>query len=81
MAVGSVVTLGTMIILEINAKAPLDGIYANEPIYYGLLASAVVYVAVSLLTKPTDPQVMRNWQRRVAGQEAPEAPAEPVSAP
>jgi len=81
MAVGSVVTLGTMIILEISAKAPLDGIYANEPIYYGLLASAVVYIAVSLLTKPTDPQVMRNWQRRVAGQEAPEAPAEPVSAP
>jgi SSS family solute:Na+ symporter len=74
MAVGSVVTLGTMIILEINAKAPLDGIYANEPIYYGLLASAAVYVAVSLLTKPTDPLVMRNWQRRVAGQASEEAP-------
>jgi SSS family solute:Na+ symporter len=72
--VGSVVTLGTMIILEINAEAPLDGIYANEPIYYGLLASALVYVAASLLTKPTDPQVMRNWQRRVAGQAAEESP-------
>ena len=36
MAVGSVITLGTMIILEINAEVPLDGIYANEPIYYGL---------------------------------------------
>ncbi|MFP5367691.1 MAG: sodium:solute symporter, partial [Actinomycetes bacterium] len=48
--------------------------YANEPIYYGLLASAVVYIAVSLLTKPTDPQVMRNWQRRVAGQGNEEAP-------
>jgi SSS family solute:Na+ symporter len=81
MAVGSVVTLGTMIILEINAKAPLDGIYANEPIYYGLLASAVVYVAVSLLTKPTDPQVMRNWQRRVSGQEAPEESPEAVPTP
>ena len=69
MAVGSVVTLGTMIVLEINAKAPLDGVFANEPIYYGLISSAVVYVAVSLLTKPTDPQVMRNWVRRVAGQD------------
>jgi SSS family solute:Na+ symporter len=74
MAVGSVVTLGTMIVLEINAAAPLEGIYANEPIYYGLLASAVVYVAASLLTKPTDPQVMRNWQRRVAGQAVEESP-------
>ena len=36
MAVGSVVTLGTMIVLEINAEVPLDGIYANEPIYFGL---------------------------------------------
>lgn len=67
MAVGSVVTLGTMIVLEINAAAPLDGIYANEPIYFGLIASAVVYIAVSLLTKPTDPRVMRNWFARVAG--------------
>ena len=58
MAVGSVITLGTMIVLEINAEVPLDGIYANEPIYFGLLASAVVYIAVSLLTKPTDPAVM-----------------------
>jgi SSS family solute:Na+ symporter len=68
MAVGSVITLGTMIILEINAEVPLDGIYANEPIYFGLAASAVVYIAVSLLTKPTDPAVMKNWKRRVAGE-------------
>lgn len=67
MAVGSVITLGTMIILEINAKAPLDGIYANEPIYYGLIASAIVYVAVSLFSKPTDPAVMKAWTDRVAG--------------
>jgi SSS family solute:Na+ symporter len=56
-----------MFILEISAEVPLDGIYANDPIYYGLLASAVVYVAVSLLTKPTDAAVMANWHRRVAG--------------
>ena len=30
------------------------GILANEPIYYGLLASLVAYVVVSLATKPTD---------------------------
>jgi SSS family solute:Na+ symporter len=74
MGVGSVVTLGTMIILEINAKEPLEGVFANEPIYYGLLASAVVYVAVSLLTKPTDPAVMSRWYRRVAGKDTEEVP-------
>ncbi|MCM0617344.1 sodium:solute symporter [Paenarthrobacter sp. TYUT067] len=67
MAAGSVVTLGTMIILEINAEVPLDGIYANEPIYYGLIASALVYVVVSLASKPTDPAVMKAWTDRVAG--------------
>lgn len=67
MAAGSVITLGTMIVLEINAEVPLDGIYANEPIYYGLIASTLVYVVVSLLTKPTDAAVMANWQDRVAG--------------
>lgn len=80
MAVGSVVTLGTMIVLEINAKAPLDGVFANEPIYFGLICSAVVYIAVSLLTKPTDAQVMRNWARRVAGQDNEEVPV-PVPVP
>lgn len=67
MAVGTVVTLGTMIVLEINAEKPLDGVYANEPIYFGLLASAVVFVIVSLLSKPTDPAVMKAWTDRVAG--------------
>jgi SSS family solute:Na+ symporter len=69
-----------MIFLEINASEPLAGILANEPIYYGLLSSAVVYVVVSLMTRPTDPQVMRNWQRRVAGEAVPEEPAERVPA-
>jgi SSS family solute:Na+ symporter len=56
-----------MISLEINAEVPMDGIHANEPIYYGLLASAAVYIAASPLTRPTDPAVMANWHRRVAG--------------
>jgi len=36
--------------------------------------------AGSLLTKPTDPQVMRNWVRRVAGQDNEEVPV-PVPVP
>lgn len=67
MAAGTVVTLGTMAFLEITAEQQYDGIYANEPIYFGLLASAAAYVAGSLLTPRTDDCVMRAWEDRVAG--------------
>ncbi|WP_172383946.1 sodium:solute symporter [Streptomyces sp. MNP-20] len=46
------------------------GILANEPIYYGLLTSLVVYVAVSLATRPTDAGTLAAWRERVAGREA-----------
>lgn len=64
MSTGSVVTLGTMAIL--------GDVLAIEPIYYGLAASAAVYVVASLLTRPTDPAVMREWTNRLA-QNAPPA--------
>ncbi|MFE3851539.1 sodium:solute symporter [Streptomyces griseorubiginosus] len=53
------------------------GILANEPVYYGLLASMVVYVAVSLATPATDTAVLAAWRERLAGREVPE----PVPAP
>ncbi|WP_329033159.1 sodium:solute symporter [Streptomyces sp. NBC_01725] len=60
------------------------GILANEPIYYGLLASLAVYLVVSLLTKPTDPAVLAAWRRRLAGEgpdtaagAGPDGPREP----
>ena len=56
MLVGSVVTLASM---------PIFGVLANEPIYYGLASSLVVYVAVSLLTKPTSSEVMNAWDTRL----------------
>lgn len=68
MAAGTIVTLGTMITLEIQAENRFDGIYANEPIYYGLLASALTFVVVSLLTRPTAAGVITGWNARVAGQ-------------
>ncbi|CEA09818.1 Sodium/proline symporter [Arthrobacter saudimassiliensis] len=67
MAVGTVVTLATMIYLEVTAEQQYDGIYANEPIYFGLVASAVVYVVLSLLSPRTDETVMRGWEERLAG--------------
>ncbi|MFI1963573.1 sodium:solute symporter [Streptomyces pathocidini] len=49
-----------------------QGILANEPIYYGLLASLAAYIIVSLATKPTDEAILATWRTRLAG----ETPAE-----
>ncbi|MDH6450371.1 MULTISPECIES: sodium:solute symporter [unclassified Streptomyces] len=54
------------------------GILANEPVYYGLSASLVVYVAVSLATPATDTAVLQAWRERLAGRGE---VLEPVPAP
>jgi SSS family solute:Na+ symporter len=74
MAVGSVVTLVLLTLYATGVIPSADGVYANEPIYYGLASSLLVYVVISFASKPTDPAVMRNWYRRVAGQESEEKP-------
>lgn len=55
------------------------GVMANAPIYIGLAVSAVVFVAVSLATRPTDPDVLRFWDERLAARES-AAPEERASA-
>ncbi|WP_329117582.1 sodium:solute symporter [Streptomyces sp. NBC_01465] len=60
----SAVVVGGLAVLGLMAAY---GILANEPVYYGLLASLVSYVAVSLATPPTDPAVLANWRERLAG--------------
>jgi SSS family solute:Na+ symporter len=70
MAVGTVATLATMIYL--------GDIYANEPIYFGLVSGLVVFVVGSLVSTPTDPEVLAEWDRRSRGQGAEPAPT-PVS--
>jgi SSS family solute:Na+ symporter len=61
MGVGTVVTLGTMFIV--------GDVLANEPIYYGLGASLLVYVVGSLLSPRTPPEVLRVWDDRLAGRD------------
>ncbi|WP_327226490.1 sodium:solute symporter [Streptomyces platensis] len=56
--VGGLTVIGLMVSL---------GVLANEPIYYGLLASLVAYVGVSLATPPTDAAVLAAWRARLAG--------------
>lgn len=61
MAVGTVVTLATMAIV--------GDVLANEPIYYGLASSLIVYVVVSLATSRTDTAVLAEWDDRLAGRD------------
>ena len=74
MAVGTVVTLGTMLFVE-------AGVYANEPIYFGLISSLLVYIVVSLATPPTHDTVLARWSARLAGQEEPSDPDHPDRTP
>ncbi|MEV8546606.1 sodium:solute symporter [Streptomyces sp. NPDC051572] len=69
-AMASMIAGGTTVIVLMVT----DGLLANEPIYYGLLAGLVAYVAVSLLTKPTEEAVVQAWHRRLAGEQAVVAP-------
>ncbi|MFE3824025.1 sodium:solute symporter [Streptomyces sp. NPDC059092] len=55
------------------------GILANQPIYYGLLASLASYVIVSLATPPTDEAVLAAWRARLAGETPEEAGESTVS--
>jgi SSS family solute:Na+ symporter len=75
MAAGTLVTLGVMAYLEITAEVQYAGVYANEPIYSGLVAALLVYVVVSLATPSTDRKVMDAWDRRVAGEVPEDSPA------
>ncbi|MEV0091694.1 sodium:solute symporter [Streptomyces sp. NPDC050738] len=57
------------------------GVLANEPVYYGLLASLVTYIAVSLATPPTDPAVLAAWRERLAGRGADSEPETAAEVP
>nr|WP_275902221.1 sodium:solute symporter [Brevibacterium zhoupengii] len=56
MILGSITTIVIMITM---------GIYSNEAIYLGLIASLLGYVVGSLVSKPTPPEVMAAWKERL----------------
>ncbi len=58
------VAVGGLAVVGLMAR---NGILANEPVYYGLLASLAAYVVVSLATRPTDAAVLAAWRERLAG--------------
>ncbi|MCB5911993.1 sodium:solute symporter [Streptomyces pinistramenti] len=57
-AAGGLTVVGSMAAL---------GVLANEPICYGLSASLLAYVVVSLAGEPTDAAVLAAWRARLAG--------------
>ncbi|MER7935130.1 MULTISPECIES: sodium:solute symporter [unclassified Streptomyces] len=71
------VTVGGLAVVGLMAGY---GILANEPVYYGLLASLAAYVVVSLATRPTDARVLATWRERLAGRGTAEHASEPVPA-
>ncbi|MFJ8590801.1 sodium:solute symporter [Streptomyces sp. NPDC093598] len=74
-ALASVVVGGLAVIVLMATY----GILANEPVYYGLLASLAAYLAVSLATPATDTAVLAAWRERLAGRSS-ELASEPVPA-
>ena len=56
MGIGTVATLVTMFVV--------GDLYANEPVYVGLATGLAAYVAGSLATRPTDPEVLAEWDAR-----------------
>jgi hypothetical protein len=54
------------------------GEVAPPPIYVGLASGLVMFVVDSLATKPTDPQVLAEWDCRSRGQDTETVPS-PVS--
>jgi solute:Na+ symporter, SSS family len=52
-----------------------DGLLADTPIYFGLLASLVAFVAVSLLTTPTPEEQLAAWEQRLEGKGVTGGPA------
>jgi solute:Na+ symporter, SSS family len=50
----------------------MDGLFANAPIIWGMLASLLVFVVVSLLTARPSKGRMRTWELRLIGSGAKE---------
>jgi SSS family solute:Na+ symporter len=61
MAAGSAVVVIFMVV---------DGLFANTPIIWGILASLVAFVVVSLLTPKPSEELIRTWEQRLTGSEA-----------
>jgi SSS family solute:Na+ symporter len=58
----------------------IDGVEANTPIYWGLGASLLVYLAVSFATPRTSDSILSVWTSRLNGGGTTEDAVTPVAA-
>ncbi|MGW1074452.1 sodium:solute symporter [Streptomyces sp. NPDC002537] len=80
-AAGALAAIGTGCATVVTLMACL-GVQADEPVLYGLPASLVAYVLISLATRRTDTAVLAAWRHRSAGGTAvPRPAAAPTAAP
>jgi solute:Na+ symporter, SSS family len=63
-AAGALVSMVVSSVVVVALMAT-RGLFANEPIIYGMLVSLVVFVVVSLLTPRPSEERMRTWERRL----------------
>jgi len=59
--------VGCLVVVVLMAR---DGLLANSPIYYSLVASLVVFVGVSLVTRSSHPERLEAWERQLRGEPA-----------
>ena len=59
---------GSIVVVVFMVK---DGLFANTPIIWGMLASLIVFVVVSLLTPRPSDEIIAAWERRLKGPDAP----------
>lgn len=62
---GALVSIAAGVVFTLGTMAVVGDIYANEPIYAGLIASLVTFVVVSLVTPATPEPIRAEWDRRV----------------
>ncbi|MQA95146.1 MAG: sodium:solute symporter [Streptosporangiales bacterium] len=72
-AVSAIAVAGVVVVILMAVR----GLDSNDPIIYGMAVNLVVFVVVSLLTKPADPAAIAAWHRRLAGEPVPSADPEP----
>jgi SSS family solute:Na+ symporter len=62
---GALASIGAGVVVTLGTMAYYGDIYANEPIFAGLIVSLLAYVVVSLVTPATPEPIRAEWDRRV----------------
>ena len=70
-------TMGALVSIAVSSVVVVvllvtQGLLSNDPIIYGMLTSLVVFVVVSLLTRPMPAEELERWEGRLRGEPQPQ---------